>query len=318
MISVEKLQKVRTVLYHANCPDGLAAAMICKMALEDHVEFKSLQYDTEFMNNLEPKEGQLFVDITPPKDRWKEWIPFEPIVLDHHATARAVTEGLGGVYGLNETHSGAKLAYEEVYIPLLVSSHRPVKMMKETTWGGICEFANLVMIRDTWKDKDPNWKIACALGRGLIFGNSKNFLQKIEGSSEINLQSTFELGFMLLEEAEHKSKLIARGAWTSEILVGETTVKVGAFNCTENLISDAAHIVIDSGCDVAIGFFHKYEDVKVQTVYSIRTNESVSAREIAQYYGGGGHDRAAGFRLIAGESPVIDSISHLVHQALSK
>jgi len=313
MISVEKLKNIKEVFYHESCPDGTASAMICRVALGPDVEFHSIQYGTEFMKKIEPREGQLFVDITPPISRWEEWKNFSPIVLDHHETSRHVTEGLGGVYGLNETHSGAMLAFDCVLSVVFnnPTTSRPLDILLE--WK---EFAELAMIRDTWKKDNPKWRDACAQAMALQFHGSKKLINLV-GTDDFAFGDLKFLGASLLEQAERKTKLVAKTAYMKSIQTKKGELKVSFFNCTEKIISDVANLLLEEGSDISIGYFHIFEDGLLKIQVSIRTHEKVAANVIAKYYGGGGHERAAGFSLKLNEAPTPDQLSEKIIDAVN-
>lgn len=309
MISVEKLRNVKEVYFHSNCPDGTAAAMICRAALGPDVEYYSIQYGTKFMEEIEPREGQLFVDITPPTSRWEEWKNFSPIVLDHHETAKHVTEGLGGIYGLNETHSGAMLAYD--YVLSIIETVKTDELQK---WK---EFAELAMVRDTWKKDDVRWKDACAQAKALQFHGSKKLIDAA-GSGDFPFGEFRALGLSLFEQAENKTKLVAKTAYLKSIQTEKGELKTAFFNCTEGIISDVANLLLEEGSDIATGYFHIFEGGSLKIQVSIRTHGKVSASAIAKYYGGGGHERAAGFSLKLNEAPTPDQLSEKIINAVNE
>jgi hypothetical protein len=311
MITIDQLKMVKEVLFHESCPDGTAAAMICRAALGPDVEFYSIQYGTDFMSRLEPRSGQLFVDITPPIPRWEEWKAYSPIILDHHETAKQVTEGLGGIYGLNETHSGAMLAYDHVLSAIAGSGNGEIQDLAR--WRDLAELA---MIRDTWKQDHPRWREACAQAMALQFHGSKKLIE-IVGSGDFQFNELSGLGLSLLEQAERKTKLVARGAYLKPIQTKIGELKTAYFNCTEKIISDVAHTLLNEGADVAIGYFHLFEDGAMKISVSIRTNEKIAANVIAKYYGGGGHERAAGFHLSVDEAPGPDQLSEKIIEAVN-
>lgn len=301
----EKLLKVTDVFFHASCPDGTAAAMIIAAAyanLERNVEFHPIQYGTDKHATLVPGPGQLFVDITPPLSRWEEWREYEPIVLDHHETAKHVTEGLGGVYATNDSHSGAMLAYEQVAIPLIGENDE---------WR---RFAELAMIRDTWKKDHPSWVEAYAQAQALqLYG--ADLIEQIYDRTFRHTQFA-QVGKLLLDRVDRSVKKIARSAARMTVQIGGRQLTLATFNCTEKIISDAADLLIEEGADVAAGYFFLFEEGAQRAVVSVRTNGSVSARKVAEFLGGGGHDRAAGFRVADGFDASPGSIAATLADAI--
>lgn len=272
-------QNIKKVYYHANCSDGMIAASIIKKAYLDAniipPEFFPFQYD----DSVEPEHGQLFVDITPPKDKYKAWFPFNPVILDHHETVKHIIEELGGVYRTNEAHSGAMMAYEEVYVPLN-GENETVKWL-----------ATRAMIRDTWKITDPLWKEACEIDQSMNFAGPK-FLDYIE---DIVPDYFWEIGQHLYRNVESKVKKYVH---SSAHYTTSNGYKISHYNCTEKLTSEVGHALLDSGSDLGIGWFVLNKPTGLKTIFSLRSNNRISARKIAESFGGGGHEKAAGFSVV--------------------
>lgn len=311
MIHADRLRSVTDVFTHQTCPDGTASAVICAEAfrlLGTSPRFHTLQYGTDFMEKLEPRSGQLFVDITPPAARWREWEPFSPIVLDHHETVRHVTEGLGGVYATNERHSGAMLAFENVLTPAMREALGPASdqasdgvpsaclteaVLSVTRWHF---FAELAMVRDTWKKDSPLWDAACAQAEALnLYGHRTLVDSAMSGG--FSAEALDSVGRLLLERARWKSERSADQARWGSVRGPDGELRFAVFNCTDKLTSDVANALIERGADFAAGYFYVCEDGSDVTCVSLRSRAGVSARAMAEVHGGGGHDRAAGFRL---------------------
>lgn len=285
------IHDVKTVYYHSSCPDGTAAAVMVAKAADmsnadlTAADFVAIQYGSPDMSSVQPGPGQLWVDITPPKERWREWEGTGVMVLDHHETAREVTEGLGGVYGENDQWSGAKLAYHHVY----AENCGPSPVL-----GAVAELA---MIRDTWKKDHPDWREAGALAEASTLFGAKELISR-SLSGKLDVDEILAVGRTLMKSIDGKVKKYSRGASHSVLSdVLESDVRVSVFNCTEKLISEVGNDLVEGGTDVAIGwFFSSDADGQFYSV-SLRTGGRISARKVVELYGGGGHDRAAGFRV---------------------
>lgn len=287
MITPAELCQVKKVYFHASCPDGTASAMIVANAFERagvKAEFLPILHNTPDHESIIPEPGCLFVDITPFEGSVDSWKSSSPIVLDHHVTAEPVTTALGGVYGLNETHCGAVLAYENVYIPLLGQN---------IEWR---EFANLAMVRDTWKRDSELWSDACAQACVLSFFGAKELVEKARYGGVV-FRELLDLGRMLRKKDEKTAKKYAESAHLSSMWLRGESIKIGMFNCTDKMVSDTGNSLLEGGCDLAIGTFFTVEDGQLIHCVSLRSAGKVSAGKIAKDMGGGGHDRAAGFRL---------------------
>jgi nanoRNase/pAp phosphatase (c-di-AMP/oligoRNAs hydrolase) len=268
------------------------------------------------MRKLEPRPNQLFVDITPPLDRWRDWIPFKPIVLDHHETQREATDGLGGIYGYNETHSGAMLAYDYVLEPMVSSDRSLLNLIGSPELEYWRDFAVIAMVRDTWKKNHPRWRESGAQAMVLRFHGSKKLIEMVN-TGKFSFKDLNELGMMLFEQAERKTKLVASTSYhrTIQTILGE--FKISLFNCTEAVISDVANLLLEQGSDIAVGYFHLFQDGTLRTTVSVRTPENgkLIANKIAkQFPGGGGHACAAGFSVVGSETP--DSLAEKIRQVV--
>lgn len=301
MITLDKLAAVKHVFSHRSCPDGTASAMVCARALSSlgvRPEFHFIQYGTNEHDELQPGPGQLFVDITPPISRWKEWEDFNPIVLDHHETAKPAVIGLGGTYGW-PNESGATLAFQHVMKPiferLLIRTEQTYTMMNEFEhWE---RFANLCRIRDTWQDSHDDFDLASGISHALMFYGSKDLVDQAS-TAQIDFKTIEEIGKSLYSKLMHKVELYAKTAYRFETTQDEKTYKIGIFNCTEKAISEVGHALLESGCDIAVGYFMLIEDDDVCISVSLRSHkDGVQVNKIAEFYGGGGHPPAAGFRI---------------------
>lgn len=308
-ISVEKLKKVRTIYCHQNCPDGIGAALICAASYyTNHFspEIKFIQYGTKEHEHLVPDHGQMFIDITPPKNRWNEWVEYEPIVLDHHETCKEVTLKLNGIYG-DENESGSTLAFKYV-MSQFVNSNSVIGYKSINNWG---IFAHLSMIRDTWKSNDQRWEMSLANSRGVMFYDINELINKAK-SGKLNFKKIMKNGGRLVKKINDKSKLLAKSAYTFGISKNDCTLKCAIYNCTENIISETSNILIDDGCDLAISYFISFDGEDMITTVSLRSNDKIDSSKIAEKLGGGGHSKAAGFKMV-NDTDVVKKIKDVIN-----
>jgi hypothetical protein len=314
-----KLKDVKQVYFHDSCPDGTTSAFIVASAFRalPNPEFIPIQHGTDLMEKLVPQEGQMFIDICPPKDRWEEWKQFNPIILDHHETTKHVVLGLGGVYGENETHSGAMLAFEEVFEPLW-DSHMADRNEFET----MRSIATHAMIRDTWKKDHECWIEAQSLMMAFQLHGSKKLIKEAREKlmTDHRFHDLMSIGRSLWEANDTKAKKLAKNAHhRTEVFIGMGDLKIASFNCTDPLISESANFLIEkSEIDVAIGYFYIFQDNKKCAVVSIRTNSKVSASAIANANGGGGHPRAAGFSIFYERSCPPEEIEDVIIRTIHR
>lgn len=315
MKDVKPLLEVKEVYSHSSCPDGTAAAMIVARAMSgspSRPAVRFVQYGTKEHATLQPGPGQLFVDITPPLDRWEEWVPHNPVVLDHHHTAEKCVEGLNGVYGGLE-YSGAGLAMEHVMKPLVMTGVTPMEPDEMKCWERL---ARLASIRDTWKDKDPEWRDACALAHTMGFVGSRDLIMA-SFSRSVDFDMLDRLGGFILPAVERKAQLLAESAMIRTAGPPGRPVKIGYFNCTDKATSDVAHYLMDvMGCDMAVGYFMMFQDGEARFSVSLRSSSGIDSSVIAKKLGGGGHQPAAGFRYPDGLKGSIHDVAMVVEDLL--
>lgn len=293
MASVAALEKI---VVHANCPDGIASAIILRHALPGlPVEF--VQHGTP-EHNQEPCRA-LFCDFSPPADRAQAWADAGAIVLDHHATARPVVELFknAGVFADEATDPGVSGAL----LALLLAE----RLGRST--HPMLEFAELVGVRDTWQRQSPSWEDACHLSSALTFFGADFWLKR--GLPD---HDHVEAGRVVYE------RRLKKAAETAAALQPQTFrgVRFGLFNdSTEKLTSDVGEAARASGRDLdfVAGYFVTADEMLVVSMRSVADGFDVGA--IAKANGGGGHTKAAGFQVADGlERAPLDA----VHVAIAR
>jgi hypothetical protein len=288
---------------------AIAARAFKMIGKTPKIEF--VQYGTKKHTELTPDYNQMFIDITPPISRADEWKKFSPVILDHHITAKHVTESCNGVYGdMNE--SGATLAYKYVMQPICdYHGVQPAYAYKE--------LADLVMIRDTWKRYHRDWIMAIGLAEILTDRDPFSFIEEMSvsgGVSDSWFSSIIADSKRAGEKIAYRASTLARKAFITEFCLNNKNYTIGLFNCTDRMTSDTANTLLECGCDIAAGFSITCEDEKINVVVSIRTDGTFSARKIAEYYGGGGHERSAGFS-IKGESAINATVNSIINDIVN-
>jgi oligoribonuclease NrnB/cAMP/cGMP phosphodiesterase (DHH superfamily) len=307
--NMSDLSKIKEVYFHDSCPDGTSSALICKTALQYSgvsAEYIPIQYGSKRHNELVPAEGQLFVDITPPLKRWEEWIPYKPIVLDHHETAEKAVKGLNGIYGTNDNYSGAMLAFEYIYAPILGVPY---------VWKA---FAELCMIRDTWKTEDPRWVEASKLSFGLT-GIGWDKLKDVCGVGFFNSReytSVLNSGAVIHDMLKSKCDSILKGCHTIDKTLDDKHITLSFFNFTDRNVSDVCHHLLNNGSDIVFSYFikHSYDGHEIN--FSVRSKDPFSASKLAEKFGGGGHKNAAGFRIKLDDDNVFNNVFECIYQEI--
>jgi oligoribonuclease NrnB/cAMP/cGMP phosphodiesterase (DHH superfamily) len=280
------LADVRTIVSHADCPDGIASALILRAALpEARVVF--VEHNTPEQAALPATEGMIFCDVVPPRDRVEEFVKAGAIVLDHHKGARDVVEAFGerGVFADEKAEpgmSGAPLAHREVF-RVLRDDHPQVS-----------RFARLAGIRDCWLTEDPDWEEAAAQSSALLFFGYERLAEQIPASDLPSLSETQ----MSVGRAQRATRL-ANARATAEKKLHHLREGVAVYNDRDRLLSDVAGLAFDGdpSLRVVCGFHYKVtSDGAMLLVCSLRSRpDDVDVAQIAKAQGGGGHTCAAGF-----------------------
>lgn len=322
---VARLKTTKTCYYHENCPDGIAAAMIVAAAFKDlhRINFVPIQYGKFSMERLRPERGQIFVDITPPKERWEEWKGFDPLVLDHHVTVEEVTRGLDGVYKNNDAHSGARLAFEEIMLPMTRTWSTEDLIRDEESLVEWDTFSRQAMVYDTWKTKSDEWRMAKYQVAALKVMDTAKLLKDSRANS-VDFREIQSFGQKMEEKHEDKVAKTVGDAFLGEMNTKEGKVKVAVMNTHGSVISDAGNTMINMGYELAVGFFFRVNsdpttrEEDFEAIVSLRSGGAISCSEVAKALGGGGHERAAGFRLKGAENVSVVSIIKTIEETLLK
>lgn len=288
-IPVGVLKTARRIITHANCPDGVASAMILHDCLPD-AEIVFCQYKSPELAALKPRQGDLFCDFTPPRDRVDEWLTCYPdtVVLDHHETQKDVVERFRyGVYSDVPGVSGAVLAYREVWLPLGSDSFSDRTFEIEEV---VSEFANVAGLRDTWQTSSPLWQESCEQAAALTFWPRDRLLSL----SLAEWPAAMKFGEVLVQRNQQRLLDLYRGAY--RIQSPEVNGVVLCVECSAE-ISDLAELVKtkDPTVSVVVGFhFFADEWTKPRLRVSMRSNLGADISVFAAKLGGGGHKFAAG------------------------
>ena len=294
-VPYDDLFNVSKIIVHANCPDGIASAMILKHALSREVEF--IQYKTPEHIALPAVPGLLFCDFTPPQERVQEFVNAGAIVLDHHKGAQDIVAQFGerGVFADEKTEpgvSGATLAYREVWLPI---GNRPNVLVED--------FAKVAGIRDTWQTKDPRWMESCEQSAWLMFFGVDELLKApIFDRDKWVLRAN--VGKLLWDEHLRKVKKTVASAYHTSVHGLRIMIHQGVTHT-----SDAMELMgEESKIDVLAGFSYYAEEDSTERedwspafgdnlklVISTRTRTNFDVSKLAKFYGGGGHTKAAGF-----------------------
>lgn len=294
-IAIEKLVAVRTVVVHANCPDGTASAIILRHAMSG-VKVVFLSYGTEDYEKFPATEGLLFCDLSPPAARADEFVAAGTIVLDHHRSARDVVAKFGdnGVFADERTEigvSGAALAFTHVWKPLMLrgiaDASGPIEGFQQKA---VQDFATLVGIRDTFVRSSPRWNEACGISEVLRFYPPTKFVDEPIKFFD-HIADHAELGATLYKKHLDSARRERDRSFRTEF--GNVSVAIVPTLSTTD-IADVFDEPMENVPDVVIGFGFFSEKNVPKISLSLRSHKDFDCSAFAKRFGGGGHIRAAG------------------------
>lgn len=299
---------VPLVLYHAECPDGMAAAWAVWRGINNRgvAEYRPVKYSDPVPKDAAGREV-IVVDFCFNKlEQMQELYGLSKklTVIDHHKSAGPILEDLRKITDdkerltivYNVDKSGARLAWDFFH---------PEK--------GIPPLVLYVEDRDLWR-----WKLL----------NSKEVNTYI-GGAELSLSAYSELDRVLSESA-----MSSRTSWPGEIPASSTVYQIGRelLKYQDTLVTQMAEkaefawlngylvlcapapVLRSETCgllakDMPFGLTYRVGPLGI-VAYDLRFREwfgkTVDVSEIAKANGGGGHPNAAGFQVCPdGASPVV-------------
>jgi nanoRNase/pAp phosphatase (c-di-AMP/oligoRNAs hydrolase) len=286
----QALLKVRKIVSHENCADGIAAAFLLHLALPG-AEVQFVQYKEPSLEQLPAEPHMLFCDMSPPRERVQEFLDVDSIVLDHHKGAEDVVKQFRlHVFADEATMpgvSGATLAYREVLTR--VAPYERAYALED--------LANLAGIRDTWQTKNPDWADASAVSAALKFYGYARLLKlrpaltpTFEGWDGflMNLQ---RLGSTLIEKNQEGAVAVLKEGYRYTSKKGTRVVVFNALGPT----SDAAEVDDGKEFDLVVGFKSRLSGDAMKVAFTMRSHTTFDCKALALLMKGGGHTKAAGF-----------------------
>lgn len=260
------------VIYHKDCYDGFGAAWVCKNVLKGETEFLPASYG-DSVPSVEGKHVYI-VDFSYPRIVLEEMKlqAASLIVLDHHKTAEANLAGLEYCI-FDMTRSGAMLAWNHFYpntqdkkAPLLIQF-----VQDRDLWNWAMEYSSSI---NNWISSYPR---------------DFNVWNKLDERLEDDFQHCYVEGWAI--ERYHMQKV-------EEILQQSKMINLDGYDVP------VVNCPYAFGSDVGNQLLKKYPDAKFSAYYldrgdgeqqwGLRSN-GFDVSEIAKQFGGGGHQRAAGF-----------------------
>lgn len=289
------------VIYHANCADGFTAAWAVRQAM-----------DADFhpgVHGAPPPDvagrDVILVDFCYP---FEVLMPLAlsartVLVLDHHKTAEAELKEGSTYTGQQGTAMVARIeGFQDPAAVYISQVHSPcnglVCALFDTSRSGAgiaWDFFHLGKARpaflDHVEDRDL-WRFALQHTREIC-ATVHSYPYTFEAWDALAAETAYSLYQQGLVLERGRGKEVAEIVATAKrrLVIGHYDVPVASLPHT--LASDAGHLMGHGE-----PFAATYYDTSAHRVFSLRSRpHGIDVSEVAKLYGGGGHARAAGFRV---------------------
>lgn len=266
---IEPQELKHYVLYHSNCYDGFGAAYAVWKRLNNQAVYIPVSYGNP-LPEMEPGSIVYIVDFSYPREVVLDLAEKmgHVYILDHHKTAEAALKDLEHknltiVFDMQK--SGALLAWEFCHGP-----------------SNVPQLINHISDRDLWQFKlDGTKEIHEALvsyGMDFELWDTLSAEQlKIEGKPLVRLYN--QLVNNVCEKAYLKN------------IAGHVIPVVNTSIAWSEIGNRLLELYPDAKFAASFTIFENEE------MWSLRCRDGFDVSEIAKKYGGGGHQRAAGFKI---------------------
>lgn len=276
------------VIYHGNCADGFSAAWCFWRKYGAGADYLAGVYQQDPPDVT--KRDVYLVDFSYKRPVVEAMLRTARSVtlIDHHKTAiddlrplkadmvATNNNGMGDNFGwfCDLDRSGATLAWDYLF----PGEDRPLLL-------------GHVEDRDLWRFKLPGTREIQA----FVFSHEYSFelWDKLMSADQVELLKMTAAG-AAIERKHHKDVAELVAVCKRRMVIGAYDVPVASLPYT--LVSDAAHLMAQGEPFAAC-----YWDTAEGRVFGLRaTDEGVDVSEVAKQYGGGGHAKAAGFKVPRG------------------
>lgn len=287
------------VIYHANCADGFTAAWAAWRYFGAHAEY----YSATHGNPPPDVSGKhvVIVDFCFKRGVLNAMAEKAQsiLILDHHKTAEADLAGIPTPKTTWEEHTRdchLKDPLQMTFPPYVRALFDMERSGAGITWDFFHstdnrpDIVNYVEDRDLWRFSLPRSREVNA----YIFAHEYAFFVWDRLCAELtDIERVSAMG-AAIEKKHHKDveELVLKTRRT--MVIGGHKVPVA--NLPYTLTSDAGHLMAQGEPFAAC-----YWDTEDGRVFSLRSSdEGLDVSEVAGRYGGGGHAKAAGFRMPLG------------------
>src|ERR1700675_5009879 len=299
------------ILYHNACPDGWAAAYVCKKKYPE-AELLPLNHglsEIEFHNLLVrcAEKDVIMVDYSLRTRELNDRLnsAAESVrILDHHKTALAALDG--ATYAtFDMKRSGAGLAWDYLF-------------GKDSPQSGTLNVVDPFKLHRPWwvsytEDQDLwNWALPDSQTINAFLMVQPRDVETWDNLTKLDVNEAAQYGVGVREYIEYYTRSVI-----AELQPGVLRFQTGSLESEDGLIviptyadyfaavlnipyagvSEAGNAAVKLGFDVAVLWFERGDGVIQFSLRSNRDGSNVDVSAIAKKYGGGGHQNAAGFQV---------------------
>jgi uncharacterized protein len=304
------------ILYHGNCPDGWAAAYICKRKYPK-AELVPLNHGLgvgPLQVIMEQCAGKnvLMVDYSLPTRELNDQLnsvakSFR--ILDHHKSAREVLQGADyAVFDMKR--SGAGLTWD--YLFGTDSNVVDIHGTKRPWWVDYTED------QDLW-----NWALPSSQEINAYLMVQERSMELWNEITKMSVSSAVTLGKGVRQYIEYYTRSVVAEAQSGVLFFQTDTIEsedetiilpvytsynTAVVNIPYVGVSEAGAALVESGFEIGLAWFERGDGL---TQFSLRSAKGgpIDVSAIAKRYGGGGHQSAAGFQVSLREGrEIVDQI----------
>ena len=257
------------VIYHANCMDGFGAAWAAWCKYGGSAEYRPMEYGSELNPGDFNGKNVLMVDISWSREIMERLYGETDslVVLDHHKSAKKELEGLDFAF-FDMSRSGAVMTWEYLF------PDDPVP--------GLLLY---IQDRDLWQ-----WKLSNSKAVSAALSSYPKHFRTWDDFEDRWLDLVREGRAILAYQKQIIEEMASHVRW--QVWGGHRVPIVNA----PVLYSEVCELLY--GLHPEVPFVMTYHDLESCIEYQLRTNkDDFDVSEVAKLYGGGGHQKSAGFRV---------------------
>jgi uncharacterized protein len=291
------------VLYHKSCPDGWAAAYICKKKYPE-AELVPLNHGLDaiqialLLAQCRDKDV-IMVDYSLRTRKLNDALNATAKsfrILDHHKTAQAVLEG-AEYATFDMTRSGAGLAWDYLFGK---DSTGVWDRDREEREGGVDIgeprpwWVNYTEDQDLW-----NWKLPRSQEVNAYLMVQPRTLEAwdaITDPDKMEVTAAVRQGLGVRSYIEYYTRSVVAEAQEGVYVYEGTNYRTAVLNIPYAGVSEAGNALAKNGYDIALLWFERGDGQIQFSLRSDRDGRNVDVSAIAKLHDGGGHQNAAGFQ----------------------